>query len=138
MKAKVYRPFNAPRSAAGKRVTKTGGFRGSSRERGYDARWDRLSLAFRKKHPFCAWCIQEGRDGLTDLVDHVLPVVDRPELRHEWSNLMGLCRECHGRKTSMEVYARERGELDYLPAWCSEVTNRPPQFVSINPINPKV
>lgn len=103
--------------------------RGSAHQRGYGSRWNRLSIAYRKKHPFCEWCIQEGRpDVLTALVDHMIPVVDRPELLLDWKNLFALCEGCHGRKFSMELCARNHGLLDQLPSWCKDPEARPPQF----------
>lgn len=123
-----FKPSQAPTAIAVQKISKAGNFRGSPRDRGYDARWDRLSIAFRKRHPFCLWCAQAGRDTLTDLVDHVLPVADRPELRHEWSNLLALCTHHHGVKASMEIYARENGLLDKLPDWCRKPETRPVQF----------
>lgn len=123
-----FRPLTAPTAVSVQKMTKSGNYRGSPRERGYDARWDRLSIAFRKRHPMCAWCEQQGRDTLTALVDHMIPVVDRPDLKHEWSNLMALCVHHHGQKGVMEVYARENGLLDKLPEWCRNPETRPVQF----------
>lgn len=123
-----FKPFSAPVAVAAQKIAKSGKYRGSPRERGYDARWDRLSVAFRKRNPFCLWCAQAGRDTLTDLVDHMIPVVDRPDLKHEWDNLMPACVTCHGRKASLETYARENGLIDLLPVWCREPDKRPIQF----------
>ncbi|WP_413251140.1 HNH endonuclease [Shinella zoogloeoides] len=72
--------------------------------------------------------MQEQRDTLTDLVDHIIPVVDRPDLLHEWKNLWALCRYHHGRKFSLEIYARDNGLLEMLPMWCRDPTMRPPEF----------
>jgi len=123
-----FTPFTAPTAAAAQKIAKTGTFRGSPRERGYDSRWDRLALDFRRRHPFCIFCEQAGRDTLTDLVDHIIPVIDRPELRYDWENLCSLCRGCHGRKFQMEAFARERGLLDVLPIWVRAPERRPQQF----------
>ena len=120
--------MTAPKAVAAQKIAKTGNFRGSPRERGYDSKWDRLSIAYRKRNPFCAWCSQAGRDTLTDVVDHMIPVVDRPELRHDWKNLLALCKHHHGMKFSLETYARESGLLDKLPEWCREPSSRPLQF----------
>lgn len=124
----VFKPFSAPKAQAAQKIAKEGKFRGSSRSRGYDAKWDRISVAFRRANPFCMWCRQEGRDRLADLVDHMIPVVDRPDLRHDWKNLWSLDIPCHGRKASMEQYARENGLIDQLPRWCREPESRPQQF----------
>lgn len=114
------------------KILKKGNYRGSPRDRGYDARWDRISLAFRKANPWCLFCVQASRDTLTDLVDHMIPVIDRPDLKHDWQNLAPLCVACHaGIKGRMEVYAREYGLIDHLPTWCREPEKRPAQFRAI-------
>ncbi|BCH33185.1 hypothetical protein MesoLjLc_51150 [Mesorhizobium sp. L-8-10] len=118
----------APSAAPVKKAIKQERPRGSAHQRGYDHAWNKLSIAFRKRHPFCLWCAQQGRDSLTALVDHMIPVVDRPDLRLNWKNLLPLCEPCHGRKFPMEVYARENGLLDDLPTWCLEPKSRPRQF----------
>lgn len=123
-----FKPRSAPQAVSVQKLAKTGNYRGSPRTRGYDSRWDRLSIAFRKKNPFCLWCQQQGRDTLTDLVDHMIPVVDRPDLKHDWKNLLPLCTYHHGVKGSMEIYAREKGLLDMLPIWCRDPAKRPRQF----------
>lgn len=123
-----FKPFQAPTAIAVQKINKTGNYRGSPRERGYDSKWDRISIAFRKRNPCCLWCDQIGRDTLTDLVDHVIPVVDRPDLKYDWKNLLPLCVHHHGKKTAMEVYARENGLLDMLPEWCRQPEKRPLQF----------
>ncbi|WP_425375536.1 hypothetical protein [Rhizobium azibense] len=74
------------------------------------------------------WCSQEGRDTLTDLVDHMIPVQDRPDLIHDFKNLWALCTYHHGRKFSLEVYARDNGLLHRLPTWCKDRDSRPQQF----------
>jgi 5-methylcytosine-specific restriction endonuclease McrA len=72
-------------------------------------RWKRgvQPLAF-KRYPFCAMC-----DRLSELVDHVVPAgqairqaqesgrypCDRYAGFYLLSNLQGLCRSCHGKKT---------------------------------------
>jgi 5-methylcytosine-specific restriction endonuclease McrA len=47
--------------------------RGSARERGYDARWDRASLGFRQRNPLCLGCSAVGRTASTSVTDHVIP-----------------------------------------------------------------
>lgn len=115
----------APMAVAAQKVAKVGNYRGSPRDRGYDAKWDRLSVAFRKRHPYCLFCAQQGRDTLADLVDHVLPVVDRPDLKHEWKNLAQLCVPCHGVKARYERKAREINSLEILEQWVRIPSSRP-------------
>lgn len=47
--------------------------RGSARERGYDARWDRDALAFRMRNPLCKGCQAVGRVEAATITDHVEP-----------------------------------------------------------------
>ncbi|MDF3208362.1 MULTISPECIES: HNH endonuclease signature motif containing protein [Mesorhizobium] len=123
-----FKPFQAPMAIAVQKLVKAGNYRGSPRDRGYDSKWDRLSIAYRKRHVCCAWCAQQDRDTLTDLVDHIIPVVDRPDLKYTWSNLWALCKHHHAQKGVMEVYARENGLLNMLPEWCRQPEKRPLQF----------
>ena len=119
-----FKPAMAPK-AIKKQLTKTGGYRGTPQERGYDAKWNRLSIAYRKKHPMCLLCEQNGLTTLTDLVDHMIPVVDRPDLIHAWDNLCALCRPCHGRKAVFERKARELQCVEMLPKWVKDPATRP-------------
>lgn len=100
--------------------------RGNSTDRGYDSIWDKLSRRFRRKKPFCRFCEQKGLEAqLADVVDHILPVADRPDLRLTWSNLQGLCGPCHGYKGRLEAYARKHDMMDMLPEWCANPESRP-------------
>lgn len=103
-------------------------YKDSPRSRGYDGRWDRLSIAFRKKHPFCRWCEQNDRDTLADVVDHILPAADFPDLMYELGNLQSLCTDHHAMKGKMEVFARQHGMLEMLKLWSADMSTRPPQF----------
>ena len=47
--------------------------RGSARDRGYDARWDAVSVGFRRHNPLCLGCEAVGRVTPTALVDHIIP-----------------------------------------------------------------
>jgi 5-methylcytosine-specific restriction endonuclease McrA len=73
--------------------------RPSSRERGYDAEWQRLRVRFLKAFPLCC-AIGCGR--LATDVDHIKPIRDRPDLRLDWSNLRPLCRSHHAARTARE------------------------------------
>lgn len=68
--------------------------RGSSTERGYDARWQRFRLWFLHRHPLCEDC---GRLAVD--VHHKLKVKDHPEFRLVESNCMALCKPCHTVRT---------------------------------------
>lgn len=118
----TFKPWRPPREARAIRPL----VRGSPRLRGYDARWDRLSVAFRRRHPFCRFCIQEGNDAvLADVVDHILAIVEFPELKYEWTNLESLC-DPHNKSTKarLELLARKAGDFSQMILWCESVEVR--------------
>lgn len=47
--------------------------RGSARERGYGARWDKSSAGFKRSHPLCLGCEAVGWVTATTITDHVIP-----------------------------------------------------------------
>ena len=69
----------------------------STKDRGYDYRWDRLSRRKRIHNPLCEECSRQGMVTAATEVHHIVKIKDRPELRLEWSNLMSVCRDCHER-----------------------------------------
>lgn len=78
--------------------------RGTSAQRGYGYRWQRLRRMFLAAHPLCADPFGDHqRDGVvvaaTD-VDHIVPRT-RGGTDDE-SNLQQLCHSCHSRKTNAE------------------------------------
>lgn len=103
--------------------------RSSPRVRGYDARWDRLSVAWRRANPLCAECEKADLLRQATVVDHIIPVADREDLRYSPDNLQSLCDACHnGLKRDMEREARSLGDLGVLQAWCKDVSSRPPHL----------
>lgn len=58
------------------------------------ARWKRISTTARRRQPWCLDC-GTSRDLTTD---HVIPVVERPDLAYEVLNVAVRCRPCNGRK----------------------------------------
>jgi len=87
--------------------------RGSSAARGYDVAWQRLRLAYLAQHPLCRMCEAQGRVTAASVVDHVLTIADRPDLRLDWNNLQPLCKPCHDRDKQRED-ARGRGAVESL------------------------
>jgi 5-methylcytosine-specific restriction enzyme A len=79
--------------AAGKRPYED---RLSSRDRGYDSRWDIVSRDYKRKHPLCEDCLQNGLTTVTEMVHHIIPLHNGGELLDE-SNLRSLCLKCHGK-----------------------------------------
>ena len=68
--------------------------RGSARVRGYDARWDALSIRYRRKHPLCEDCLDNQRTTVAALVHHVSPI-ENGGLMFDEANLRSLCVEDH-------------------------------------------
>ena len=78
--------------------------RRSASDRGYDRDWAALRAAHLRAAPFCAWCESRGVLEFGRLiVDHVLPVHVRPDLRLDPLNLQTLCRGCHRTKTDRDI-----------------------------------
>lgn len=85
--------------------------RGSARDRGYSAQWDRASLAFKAEHPLCLGCEARGRTVPTEVVDHVIPHGGDRDLFWDPDNWQPGCRICHDRvKARLEVMWK-RGEI---------------------------
>lgn len=82
--------------------TKADKRRGSAASRGYDADWRRLRLAFLDANPLCRFCADADRVEAATVVDHIIAIADRPDLRLDWSNLRPLCKPCHDRHTARE------------------------------------
>lgn len=100
--------------------------RGTRHERGYDSAWDRRSARYRASHPICVECERKGIIVVVDVVDHKIPVADRPDLRLDPKNWWSLCTLCHnGIKRRMENYARKANMVDQLQLWCDDPESRP-------------
>ena len=96
----------------------------SPRERGYDARWDRESRAYRQQNPFCALCREKGRLTFATLVDHKHPVAEGGAV-HDPANWWGLCVAHHALKRRWEDHAHETDQVHLIVRWCDEPTTRP-------------
>jgi hypothetical protein len=56
--------------------------------------WAALAAAFKAQHPLCLCCAQIGIHTTTEVVDHIVPVRDRPDLLMDENNLQPLCDWC--------------------------------------------
>jgi 5-methylcytosine-specific restriction protein A len=74
--------------------------RGTSTERGYDARWQRARTSYLAEHPLCVLCLAEGKVVAATTVDHIVP--HRGDYRLLWSdsNWQALCTRHHSIKTA--------------------------------------
>jgi 5-methylcytosine-specific restriction protein A len=102
-KVEVSMPTSAPshrslhaRSAA-ERNREHDRHRGSFRERGYDARWQKARVAFLRQHPLCVMCLDADRTTPATVVDHVVPHRSDQRLFWDESNWQSLCKRHHDR-----------------------------------------
>ena len=75
-------------------------YRGSASSRGYDKKWAAFRIQYLKRHPLCEDCLSKGLYVTATEVHHVKKLRDCPELKFTEDNLMGLCKECHSKRTS--------------------------------------
>ena len=71
----------------------------------HTAAWKRVrAVALMRDGGMCQICMQRFRDGYgirpnrAQMVHHIIPVSERPDLALELSNLQSLCFECHNRE----------------------------------------
>jgi len=76
--------------------------RGTSTERGYDARWRRYRKAYLAEHPLCIECLKQSKVVEATVVDHIKPHHDDPRLFWDQKNHQALCEPCHNIKTAKE------------------------------------
>jgi 5-methylcytosine-specific restriction protein A len=72
--------------------------RGTSAQRGYGGRWQRLRAMFLRAHPLCVECARADRITVATDVHHI--VAKRAGGSDDDSNLMALCHACHSRITA--------------------------------------
>lgn len=67
----VFRPKGQPSSSHARQLNEER--RGTARQRGYTAKWDREAKAFKCSNPLCLGCLAVGRTAATAVVDHTIP-----------------------------------------------------------------
>ena len=87
-------------------------YRGAHNRNFYgSARWRGLRELVLSQQPLCACCNHYGTTSPAAEVDHIYPISHSPQLSATLSNMQGLCKGCHSRKTQHE----KRGVVyDYL------------------------
>ena len=76
--------------------------RGSRSARGYGRDWQRLRAVVLAEEPLCRFCKDAGLTVLAQVVDHVVPISEAPDLRLDRANLRSLCKSCHDRRTALD------------------------------------
>ena len=76
--------------------------RGTSHQRGYDARWNKARIEHLDEHPLCVDCAKREYVMPATVVDHIVPHNGNDELFWDRSNWQSLCKPCHDRKTASE------------------------------------
>lgn len=74
--------------------------RADATKRGYDRSWRKLRRQYLASNPMCADCERAGRTALAAELHHIAKVADRPDLRLDPDNVVGLCVPCHHRRTA--------------------------------------
>jgi 5-methylcytosine-specific restriction protein A len=71
--------------------------RGNSRQRGYDTAWEHFRRWFLQQpgNQYCHRCKQQGRMVLAEVVHHIIPIKERPDLKLVPDNCQPLCFTCH-------------------------------------------
>lgn len=69
--------------------------RGSARERGYSAKWDKASKGFLAKHVLCLACAAAGIDEVARVTDHIVPHRGDMTLFWDRNNWQSCCRWHH-------------------------------------------
>lgn len=64
----------------------------------HTARWNRLSHAFRDRHPLCENCRRQGFSVAATCTDHIIPMPLCRDFFFEESNLQSLCDRCNNLK----------------------------------------
>lgn len=90
--------------------------RGTSKNRPGDpfyntTAWRRLRAYVLSVDPLCRLCSEGGRVTPAEVVDHIKPRIDHPELALDFDNLRPCCRSCHNSVTAIEQNRKRRGRV---------------------------
>ena len=76
--------------------------RQTSHQRGYGYRWQQARAGYLRKHPLCVHCEATGRVTVATDLDHIVPHKGDMDVFWDFTNVQGLCKPCHSRKTAGE------------------------------------
>ncbi len=80
--------------------------RGSARERGYNARWQKARATYLQRNPLCVMCQKEGRVTPATVIDHRIPHKGDQQLFWDTGNWQALCKPHHDRDKQREERGR--------------------------------
>jgi 5-methylcytosine-specific restriction protein A len=82
--------------------------RGSSTERGYDARWRAYRLRYLAQHPLCVQCAAEPKPRITPstVVDHIKAHKGDPKLFWDPTNHRAVCKPHHDERVDEGDFGR--------------------------------
>lgn len=95
--------------------------RGTSAQRGYDARWRKIRLMHLRAHPLCIECTAQGLTVAATDVDHITPLAQGGT--HASDNLQSLCHSCHSKKTAAQSLGWQ-GRGDQISGGAASETDR--------------
>ena len=89
----------------------------------HSAAWKRVrALAMQRDHGMCLDCLDRLRAGYgirpnrAQMVHHILPLSERPDLALDLNNLRSLCNECHNRQHPEKGRDRRQAQAKAVPA----------------------
>lgn len=67
-------------------------------------RWHKLRRWKQTNSPLCEdpYGIHRDKRPLMAVVDHIIPIAERPDMAYDSANLQSLCKGCNDRKTAQE------------------------------------
>ena len=89
----------------------------------HSAAWKRVrALAMQRDNGMCQDCMDRLRAGYgikpnrAQMVHHIIPLEERPDLALDLNNLRSLCNECHNRQHPEKGRDRRQAQAKDMPA----------------------
>jgi 5-methylcytosine-specific restriction protein A len=74
----------------------------SPSKRGYGRDWQKVRALKLRAEPRCEPCLERGKLVWATVVDHIVSIEERPDLRLSLDNLRSCCKPCHDRRTAAD------------------------------------